>query len=133
MKNRLIRSIPVLALSLFLSLTLLALGQGGGQRAPGTNPAAQSGSSAATANLVDVNGKKFDPHDFSGIWIRRGGNRAFGPPNSWPPLTKAGEDVIKTRIPPPGYSRYPLVKKIDDHYLCVQSERLSKDPSRHCS
>ena len=74
MKNRLIRSIPVLALSLFLSLTLLALGQGGGQRAPGTNPAAQSGSSAATANLVDVNGKKFDPHDFSGIWIRRGGN-----------------------------------------------------------
>jgi hypothetical protein len=24
---------------------------------------------------------KFDPRDFSGIYIRRGGNRGFGPPN----------------------------------------------------
>jgi hypothetical protein len=59
-------------------------------------------------------GKKWDPHDLSGIWIRRGGNRGFGPRNSNPALTKAGEDVIKTRIPTPGYNWHPLTKKIDD-------------------
>src|SRR5438034_842540 len=117
MKNHLLRSLAFLGLVLAFSarpkVTLLALAQGGGQRATG-NAAAQSASPAANPNSVDVNGKKFDPRDLSGIWIRRGGNRAFGPPNSWPPLTKAGEDAIKTRIPSPGYSRYPLVKQIDD-------------------
>src|SRR5439155_15095502 len=105
--------------------TVLALAQGGGQRATGTH-AAQSASPATNANLVDVNGKKFDPHDLSGIWIRRGGNRAFGPPNSWPPLTKAGEDMIRTRIPSPGYSRHPLVKKIDD-------PKETNDPTYACN
>ncbi len=133
MKNHLLRSLAFLGLVLAFSarpnarpkVTLLALAQGGGQRATG-NAAAQSASPAANPNSVDVNGKKFDPRDLSGIWIRRGGNRAFGPPNSWPPLTKAGEDAIKTRIPSPGYSRYPLVKKIDD-------PKETNDPAYACN
>src|SRR5437867_8943368 len=133
MKNHLLRSLAFLGLVLAFSarpnarpnVTLLALAQGGGQRATG-NAAAQSASPAANPNSVDVNGKKFDPRDLSGIWIRRGGNRAFGPPNSWPPLTKAGEDAIKTRIPSPGYSRYPLVKKIDD-------PKETNDPTYACN
>src|SRR5881409_1269552 len=98
MKNRTMCFLSFLGLVVFFHLTLFALAQAGGQRAPGTTAAPQA-APATNANLVDVNGKKFDPHDLSGIWIRRGGNRAFGPPNSWPPLTKAGEDAIKTRIP----------------------------------
>src|SRR5437899_1236571 len=129
MKNHLLRSLAFLGLVLAFSArpnaTLLALAQGGGLRATG-NAAAQSASLAANPNSVDVNGKKFDPHDLSGIWIRRGGNRAFGTPNSWPPLTKAGEDAIKTRIPSPGYSRYPLVKKIDD-------PKETNDPAYACN
>src|SRR5262249_18659450 len=124
MKNRLLHSLAFGSV-LAVSGTLFAEAQGGGQRATGS-PAAQSASPAANGSLVDVNGKKFDPHDLSGIWIRRGGNRAFGPPNSWPPLTKAGEDVIKTRIPSPGYSRYPLVKKIDD-------PKETNDPAYACN
>ena len=129
MKNRLLCSLAFLGLVLAFSarpnVTLSALAQGGGQRATGSPPA-QSPSPGANANLFDVNGKKFDPHDLSGIWIRRGGNRAFGPPNSWPPLTKAGEDAIKTRIPSPAYSRYPLVKKIDD-------PKETNDPTYACN
>src|SRR5262245_6513054 len=113
MKNCLMRSLPFFGLALFFSLTLFALAQAGGQRSEGKAAAPQP-TRAATSNLVDVNGKKFDPHDFSGIWIRRGGNRGFGPRNSNPPLTKAGEDVIKARIPTPGYNWHPLTKEIDD-------------------
>jgi len=113
MKNRVMRSLPFFGIVLFFSLSLLALSQAGGQR-QGGNAAAPQATKAASGNSVDVNGKKWDPHDLSGIWIRRGGNRAFGPRNSNPPLTKAGEDVIKTRIPTPGYNWHPLTKKIDD-------------------
>jgi hypothetical protein len=67
----------------------------------------------APQRTTDINGHKWDPHDFAGIWIRRGGNRAFGPPTSIPPLTKQGEEAIRTRIPGPGYSRHPLVKSVD--------------------
>ena len=97
---------------LFLSMTAFALAQGGAPKAAA--PAGQQARPAAASNSVDVNGKKFDPHDFSGIWIRRGGSRAFSPRNTNPALTKAGEDVIKTRIPTPGYNWHPLTKKIDD-------------------
>src|SRR2546425_86181 len=65
MKNHLLRSLAFLGLVLAFSarpnarpnVTLLALAQGGGQRATG-NAAAQSASPAANPNSVDVNGKK---------------------------------------------------------------------------
>src|SRR5437870_9507905 len=112
MKNRFMRYLPFFGLVLFFSLTLFALAQAGAKSPAAKTAAPQSAKPAANANLVDVNGKKFNPHDLSGIWIRRGGNRGFGPRNSNPPLTKAGEDVIKTRIPTPGYNWHPLTKKI---------------------
>ena len=67
-----------------------------------------------------------DPRDFSGIYIRRGGNRGFGPRGSMPPLTSAGEAVLATRIPSPGYSRHPLAQEIDD-------QALSNDPTFACN
>src|SRR5262245_26569142 len=125
MKNRFMRSMLAFGLVLFLSFTLFALAQG--QRsAPAAGAAPRTATPAANAAAVDVNGKKFNPHDFSGIWIRRGGNRGFGPPNSWPPLTPAGEAVIKTRIPTPGYNRHPLVRKIDD-------PKDTNDPTFECN
>jgi hypothetical protein len=69
---------------------------------------------------------KFDPRDFSGIYIRRGGNRGFGPPNSYPPLTPAGEEIMKARIPSPGYNRHPLTKKIE-------FQEQSNDPTFQCN
>src|SRR6266581_9568920 len=126
MNNRRMCLLPFFGFVLFISLTPFALAQAGGQKPAGTAAAPQAAKPGANANLVDVNGKKFDPHDLSGIWIRRGGNRSFGPPNSWPPLTKAGEDMIRTRIPSPGYSRHPLVKKIDD-------PKLTNDPTYACN
>jgi hypothetical protein len=114
MKNRHIRFFPFAGFVLFISLTLFAFAQAGAQKAAPKAAAPQQAKSAAASNTVDVNGKKWDPHDLSGIWIRRGGSRAFGPRNSNPPLTKAGEEVIKARIPTPGYNWHPLTKKIDD-------------------
>jgi hypothetical protein len=70
--------------------------------------------------------QQFDPHDLSGIYIRRGGNRGFGPPASMPPLTPAGEAFMKERIPSPGYNRHPLTKKIE-----YQEE--SNDPAFACN
>jgi hypothetical protein len=125
MKNRHVRFLPVLGFAMFISLTLFVLAQAGPQKPAGA-AAAGPAKPAATANLVDVNGKKFNPHDFSGIWIRRGGNRSFGPRNSNPPLTKAGEEVIKTRIPTPGYNWHPLTKKIDD-------PKETNDPTFACN
>lgn len=68
----------------------------------------------------------FDPHDFSGIYIRRGGNRGFSPPAAIPPLTPAGEAIMKERIPSPGYNRHPLTKKID-------YQEQSNDPAFACN
>ena len=126
MKNRLMRFLPFLGFVLFFSVTVFTSPQAGGQRQTRTAAVPQSARPAASANLVDVNGKKFDPRDLSGIWLRRGGNRSFGPPNTNPPLTKAGEDMIKTRIPSPGYSRHPLVKKITD-------PKETNDPTYACN
>ncbi len=70
--------------------------------------------------------RESDPRDLSGIYIRRGGNRGFGPPDSMPPLTPAGEAVIRTRIPSPGYDRHPLSQEIDD-------QALSNDPTFACN
>ena len=69
MRNRFIVVAPVL----FLLLSLTALAQG---------PAAQ---------------RKFDPHDFTGIWLRRGGDRGIRP--KAPPLTPAGLARMKQNIP----------------------------------
>src|ERR1051326_8999668 len=114
MNNRRTRFSLFAGFVLFISLTTFALAQAGGQKAAPKAAAPQQAKAATASSSIDVNGKKWDPHDFSGIWIRRGGSRAFGPRNSNPPLTKAGEDVIKTRIPTPGYNWHPLTKKIDD-------------------
>ncbi len=69
---------------------------------------------------------EFDPRDFSGIYIRRGGNRGFGPPASMPPLTAEAEAVMRMRIPSPGYNRHPLSREIDD-------QALSNDPTFACN
>jgi len=68
----------------------------------------------------------YDAHDLSGIYIRRGGDRGFGPPASIPPLTPEGEAVLKTRVPTAGYNRSPLTKKI-------QYDEDSNDPAFACN
>src|SRR5437660_12317244 len=98
MKNRCMRYLPFFGLVLFFCLTLFALAQGGAKSPAAKTAAPQSAKPAANANLVDANGKKFNPHDLSGIWIRPGGNRGCGRGNSNPPLTKAGGDVTTTRM-----------------------------------
>jgi hypothetical protein len=70
--------------------------------------------------------QQFDPRDFSGIYIRRGGNRGLSAPANIPPLTPAGEAVIKDRIPTAGYNRHPLTKR-------VESDDLSNDPAFECN
>jgi hypothetical protein len=68
----------------------------------------------------------YDSHDLSGIYIRRGGDRGFGPPGSYPPLTPDGEAAIRTRVPTAGYNRHPLTKKI-------QYDEDSNDPAFGCN
>jgi len=119
--------LATLGFALFLSLVLIPVAQTAGQKAAGgTGTAPKAAAPAAQGQQLDINGKKWDPHDMSGIWIRRGGNRGFSAPNAIPALTKAGEDVIKTRIPTPGYNRHPLVKKIDD-------PKETNDPTFECN
>ena len=69
--------------------------------------------------------QQFNPRDFSGIYIRRGGDRAFGPQNTTPRLTPAGEEVIK-KVISPGRSRHPLVKNVGD-------PAQSNDPAFSCN
>jgi hypothetical protein len=69
--------------------------------------------------------QQFDPRDLSGIYIRRGGDRGFGPPAGIPPLTPAGEAVIKNVLSP-GRSRHPLVKNVGD-------PAQSNDPAFSCN
>lgn len=82
---------------------------------------ARAGGPASTA--VDVNGNKFDPHNFSGIYTRTGGDAGFGPARSMPPLTAAGETKLKSVLPV--QSRHPLAKET--------SPALSNDPSLACN
>ncbi|PYS06830.1 MAG: hypothetical protein DMG12_02500 [Acidobacteria bacterium] len=109
MRNRYIGL--MLALTVVLSFSIVALMQARPQQAQKT----QAGTKAA-----------FDPHDLSGIYLRRGGNRGFGPPNSIPPMTPAGEEIMKVRIPSPGYNRHPLTKKIEN-------QEESNDPTFACN
>ena len=80
----------------------------------------------SASELEQAGTREYDPRDLSGIYIRRGGNRGFGPLESIPPLTPEGEAVIRTRIPSPGYNRHPLVQEIED-------QALSNDPTFACN
>lgn len=80
----------------------------------------------SASELEQAGTREYDPRDLSGIYIRRGGNRGFGPPESIPPLTPEGEAVIRTRIPSPRYNRHPLVQEIED-------QALSNDPTFACN
>jgi hypothetical protein len=102
--------ILILVLSV-LSFTLAAIGQAG---RPGT-----------AASAVDVNGKSFNPRDFSGIWKRSAGDPGFSPPANIPPLTPAGEAVIKTSTIV-GRTRHPLLKSVND-------PKASNDPVLACN
>lgn len=74
---------------------------------------------------TDVNGKKFDPHDLSGIYMRTGGDTGYGPVKDMPPLTTAGEAKLKS-VTVLGTSRHPLVKATND-------PRLSNDLALGCN
>ena len=63
-----------------------------------------------TVFLAQAAGQKFDPHDLAGFYVRTGGDSGFGPAKDMPPLTAAGEAMLKKVIlPVPG--RHPLVKQ----------------------
>jgi hypothetical protein len=108
------RSCLIILFAFVLALSLsLAVGPQAGQAAsPSGGPAAQGGQAASGA--VDVNGKNFNPRDFSGIWIRRGGDAGFGPQGTNPPLTPAGEAVIKNNVIVGRGSRHALVKNVNN-------------------
>ena len=100
MRNRFIGLLPVMASVLFLALT-----------AP-TEATPQAGES------------EYDPRDFSGIYIRRGGDRGF-PVEHMPSLTPEGEERLSQNISP-GRSRHPLVRNVED-------PELSNDPAFSCN
>src|SRR5205809_7536946 len=65
------------------------------------------------AQGVDINGKKSNPHDLSGIWMRTGGDSGFSPAKDIPALTPAGQAKLKTAaILAP--SRNALVKQVSN-------------------
>jgi hypothetical protein len=87
---------------------------------------AQTGGRAGAAGAaVDVNGNKFNPRDFSGIYGRSGGDPGFGPSQSIPPLTLAGEARLKSVVLPVP-SRSPLAKTASD-------PAQSNDPTLGCN
>jgi hypothetical protein len=98
-----------LTIALYTPTSALAWSQAGGQRG-GRGAAPEASGSAAATGPVDVNGKKFDPHDLSGIYTRTGGDTGFGPAKDMPPLTPAGEAKLKSVTIVGTTSRSPLVK-----------------------
>ena len=66
----------------------------------------------------------FDPRDFSGIYIRRGGDRGF-PVENMPTLTPEGAERL-SQNKSPGRSRHPLVQNVD-------LPELSNDPAFTCN
>lgn len=103
MRNRVISLIPVLVLFLALAAPAKA-----GQ---------QPGARAATAT------SQFDPHDLSGIWLRRGGDRSISP--KAPALTPEGAKKMAANIPA-GRSRNPLAP-------VAEKPELSNDPALSCN
>lgn len=117
MRNRLI----VLMLSL-LSLLLISLGAQGQQQEQGNRGGRRPRPAQPTAPSTE----KFDPHDFSGIWMRRGGDRAIGPEKTIPPLTAAGKQAASKMLSP-GRSRLPGIMKN------VAEPEDSNDPAFYCN
>ena len=67
----------------------------------------------AGAGSAQAQGGGFDPRDLSGIYVRTGGDPGFGPVDSMPPLTPAGEAELRNVILP-GPSRHPLAREASD-------------------
>jgi hypothetical protein len=68
----------------------------------------------------------FDPRDFSGVWERDSGDRGFGPEDTIPRLTPAGEEKAAHMLSP-GRSRLPeIIKNVD-------RPELSNDPTFSCN
>jgi hypothetical protein len=65
---------------------------------------------------------KFDNHDFTGIWLRRGGDRGISP--KAPPMTPAGQARMKLNVP--ARSRSPLAPAPAD-------PSTSNDPAFSCN
>ncbi len=85
---------------------------------------AQAGQRAADGPESTAAG--FDPRDFSGIWERDSGDRGFGPANTIPRLTPAGEEKASTMMSP-SRSRLPdIIKNVD-------RPELSNDPAFSCN
>jgi hypothetical protein len=104
MRNRFGILMPVL----FITVLILIL-------AVSSTGSAQTGAAQA----------KTDPHNFSGIYMRTGGDSGFGPVKDMPPLTPAGEAKLKTLVVA-GASRHPLSSKASD-------AAPSNDPALGCN
>lgn len=84
MRNRVIGLMP--AAALFFSVAALAQAPAGQRQGGGGNAAAKAPAKS-----------RFDPHDLTGIWLRRGGDRSISP--KAPPLTREGEARMAKNIP----------------------------------
>jgi hypothetical protein len=109
---------------LFLA-SLLALVATGSALGPAVQAQTEGRAGAPSGTAVDVNGNKFNPRDLSGIYGRSGGDPGFGPAQSIPPLTPAGEAKLKGVVLPVP-SRHPLAKATSD-------PAQSNDPSLTCN
>jgi hypothetical protein len=115
MRNRFILKLSLLSLLLTSFATLgQAQEAGEGRRRPAPKAPAPPST------------EKFDPHDFSGIWMRRGGDRAIGPQKTIPPLTEAGK-AAASKMLSPGRSRLPGIMKN------VEDAKDSNDPAFYCN
>jgi hypothetical protein len=122
MRSRLI--ILMLSLLSLLLISLAALGKAGQAEAQGQRGA--EGQRRPRRAPAPPSTEKFDPHDFSGIWMRRGGDRSIGPEKTIPPLTAAGKEAASKMLSP-GRSRLPGIMKN------VADAADSNDPAFYCN
>lgn len=73
---------------------------------------------------VQAGADDYDARDFSGIYVRAGGDRGF-PVENMPDLTPEGEAVLRNSLSP-GRSRHQLVRNVED-------STLSNDPTFACN
>ena len=90
MRNRFVIAIVVLV-SILLVFSATSLAQGGGQRQGGGGQRGGRGQAAAPEAPPNPN---FDPHDFTGYWIKNTVR-----PKESPPLTPAGVKAMEGRRP----------------------------------
>jgi hypothetical protein len=57
---------------------------------------------------------QFNPRDFSGIWLKQGGNNAFGP--NRPALTARGMEILNPRIPSRSDARVRVNNPTESNY-----------------